>query len=161
MKKIVITIGVLVFIGLFVFAIKFILLFTPGTSVIKEYSYSGGVNEFISHVKSYSSMDSNVIYKITDTIGSIRGAYKIYMDIDLKSNGRDISYGIVVKNNNDNAIAGTAIVLVMAIDKIALLGGYNSNAKGVKPLVSYFEANFFTPLSDSENIKITPLNGPK
>ena len=137
--------------------IYFVSGITSGNSVIKKYSYSGGVKDFISHVQSFSAENSNVVSKITDTTGTAQKGYTFYISIELKNNGDDILYSIACESDSKSAASGTAIELVMAYDKIKNVGGYRKEAKGIDPLINSFDVNFLTPLRKSQNIKITPL----
>jgi hypothetical protein len=152
MKKVIIiaVISALVICGF----IYFVSRMTPGSSVIKRYSYSGDVKDFISHVQSFSEINSNVVSKITDTTGTAQKGYTFYLDIELKNNQHDILYSIACESNSKNGTSETEIELVMAYDKINKVGGYRKEAKGIKQLVNYFDTNFLTLLRDSQNIKI-------
>jgi hypothetical protein len=157
MKKLKISLIIIVLVGLFAAIIKFVIGLTPGKSVIKKYSYSGDVRDFISHVQTFSTKDSNVVFKLTDTTGTDQTGRRYYMDIELKSNGHDFLYSIACENNSKSAASGTAIELVMAYDKINNIGGYNREAKGVQSLVNTFDIRFLAPLKNTENINIIPL----
>jgi len=152
-KAIIITVITALVISGFIY---FVSRITSGNSVIKKYSYSGSVKEFISHVQVFSGKDSNIISKITDTTGTTQKDHTYYISIELRNNEHDILYSIACENDCKSSISGTVIELVMAYDKINNVGGYRKDAKGIQPLVSNFDINFLTPLKNSQNIKIVP-----
>jgi hypothetical protein len=152
-KGIIIAVIVVLVIGGFIYFVSGI---TSGNSVIKKYSYSGSVDEFISHVKDLSLKDAAIVTKITDTTGTLEKGYTYYISIELKSKGNDVLYSIACESSR-NVASETTIELVMAYDKINNIGGYSLEAKGIEPLVNIFDANFIITLKNSQNLKISPL----
>lgn len=152
-KGIIIAVIAVLVIGGFIYFVSGI---TSGNSVIKKYSYSGSVDEFISHVKDLSLKDAAIVTKITDTTGTREKGYTYYISIELKSNGNDVLYSIACESSR-NVASETTIELVMAYDKINNIGGYRKEAKGITPLVNNFDINFLTPLQHTQKIEITPL----
>jgi hypothetical protein len=157
MKKIIIIAATLIIVALIALFIRFVGGMSAGNSIVKQYFYSGGVEEFLNHAQTFSAQDSNVISKRTDTTGNARNGYAYYMDIELKNNGHDFLYSIACESNNNSPKSGTLIKLVMAYDKINNIGGYRKEAKGIDPLVNIFDIDFLKPLMNSQNIKVTPL----
>jgi len=155
--KIIIAAVTLIILAFIAVLIKFSGGFSTVYSPIKEYSYSGSVEELFDHVQTFSAQDSNVISKRTDTTGNVRNGYVYYMDIELNNNHHHGLYSIACESRNNNLKSGTVIKLVMAIDTINNIGGYNKQAKGINSLVNIFDNDFLKPLKISQNINITPL----
>jgi hypothetical protein len=124
---------------------------------IKKYEYSGSFKQLMSNIRNYTSIDSNLSVKITDKVGTKKNGYATYVSIDIKGNPSDIEYSIECEESNSGKLTKTTISLVEAYDKTHNTGGYNKEAKGIKPLVNNFDINFITPLGNTQNIKITPL----
>lgn len=157
MKKIIIIAATLIVLAFVAVFIKFVGGMSAEYPAVKQYFYSGGVEEFLNHVQTFSAQDSNVISKRTDTTGNVRNGYAYYMSIELKNTSHDVLYSIACKSSNNSLKSGTVIKLVMAYDKINNIGGYNKEAKGINPLVDIFDTYFIKPLMTEQNIKVTPL----
>lgn len=153
MRKIIICGGIalLFVIGMFIY-------FTSGVSSlyppIKEYEYSGNMNQLISGIQDFTSRNSNIIFTITDTVGSSDYKYGLYFEIRIKDNNRNISYELKYENNNRKL---SKIKLIGAHDETNKRGGYKINEPEVKALLNYFDSKFLTKLESEEKIKITPI----
>ena len=153
-KTIIIALPLALMLGGFLYVVSRI---SPGHSGIKRYSYSGGVEEFISHLKNFSKKNSGTSIAITDTTGNVKTNYTVYIDIELKNSKSDLLYGIACTKTEDSNNKSVLIELVMAYDKIHNSGGYNKKAKGVEPLVNNFDSNFLTRLKHDENMNVASL----
>jgi hypothetical protein len=135
--------------------IKYKILFDPRASAIKKYSYSGSVDEFISHVQEFSKKNSNMNFKITDTTGVTETGLRFYLKIDLKNKGSYRQYSLACENRDSKDISlGTTMDMAMAYDSASNTGGYWKEAKGIIPLVSYFDNSFIKPLMFDQDIQI-------
>jgi hypothetical protein len=158
MKKIKIIILVSI-ITVVVIIIGYCVYFTAGISstypAIRKYEYAGNFNQLINGIRNYTSTDSTVKLKITDTTGNKKNGYAIYLNIETKVDQDSIEYGLKCEEYiSDGKII---LSLVEAYNKTRITGGYSKEAKGVEPLVNKFEASFLTPLRNSQKLKITPL----
>lgn len=142
-----------------VIIIGYCVYFTAGISstypAIRKYEYAGNFNQLIIGIRNYTSTDSAVKLKITDTTGNKNNGYATYLNIKMKVNQDSVEYGLKCEEHISDG--KTILSLVEAYNKTRITGGYSKEAKGVEPLVSNFEANFLKPLRNSQNIKITPL----
>lgn len=120
---------------------------------IKKYKYTGDVDKFITTLKKYNLAHKNITLELTDTIGSKRSDYyAVYMTVGMKKNSDSITYRIMCEKENGKS----EVHLILAFDETTKTGGYRANAKGVQPLVDYFDSYFLTPMEKSEALKITP-----
>ena len=121
---------------------------------VKEYEYLGNMKQLISGLKDLTLKDSNIIFNITDTVGTDDKTYGLYFNIRIKDNNRNISYELKCENNNRNI---STIKFIGAHDETNKTGGYKANDSEVKGLLNYFDTQFLTELETKENIKITPI----
>ncbi|WP_428330298.1 hypothetical protein [Mucilaginibacter sp.] len=162
MKKIILITVTLVFIGLIIVFIRFVTGVTSISEPIRQYKYSGSLNQLVSCIKKYTLTDQNVSFEITDTTGNIKNGYAVYITIYLKDDLHNIEYGLKCKENNSNSGSiNTIIKLVKAYDKSNNTGGYYIDGKGVKPLVNTFEVNFLVPLRNTQKLKSRLYNSLK
>jgi hypothetical protein len=153
MKKTTFLVAAIVFVGILVAIIKFIIKVAPGNNtVIKNYYYYGKVEDFLTHVRRFSNVNPNITSKITDTTGNSQIGYSYYLDIELKNNGQDVLYSISCDDKSDKG--WIAINLVMAFDKQNKKGGYNKNVKDIEPLIEKFDSSFVVPFRNTQNIKL-------
>nr|WP_068886954.1 hypothetical protein [Pedobacter panaciterrae] len=61
---------------------------------IKKYVYSGSANQLITGIREYVSINSNVSFKITDTVGDINTGYATRVDIEIKHQLHYITYNL-------------------------------------------------------------------
>jgi hypothetical protein len=115
---------------------------------IKKYHYLGGVKQLISNIQGYASINPNIVFEITDTVGNSEDGYAFFCDIKLKTiNKNNFIYSFKLnetKYNRENT--KTEIYLVYAFDDTNKIGGYQIADEGVASLVSFFESDFLTPL---------------
>lgn len=146
MKKIVFitfAIALIIVIGVWIYFVTGVSAVYPS---IKNYEYSGNINQLVYSMRAYTSTNSNVTFKITDTVDNSKNGYAIYMTIEIKSNKHNIEYGLKCEKNNHGAAAKTIIQLVQAYDKTNNIGGYSKDVKGVKALVDEFDSNILKHL---------------
>lgn len=149
MKKTIIIIGI----ALITFVIAIFTYFVTGISstysTIREYQFSGNVNQLVVDILKYTSTNPEMRIRITDTTGDKKNGYSTYITIETKN----IEYSL--KFENDNTDNNTSIKLVGVYDNSRNVGGYSKSAKGIDSLVRQFELNVLKPLRDKRNINIT------
>jgi hypothetical protein len=150
-KTILISIGI----GLVAFVIGVFIYFAAGISAtyppIKEYKFSGNVDQLISGMREYTIANPEMILKKTDTTGNKKNGYAFYFTIEKTM----IEYSLECENDISNG--STLIQLVSAYDKARNVGGYSKEAKGIDGLVKQFELDVLKPLADNHNLRITAL----
>jgi hypothetical protein len=157
MKKTIIIVLGLILVGFVGTCVYRVLSISSVYPPIKKYVYSGSANQLITGIREYVSTNSNVSFKITDTVGDNNTGYATRVDIELKHQMHYITYNLQFEEKKDGMIVKTSIELLGAYDKTGNIGGYIKEAKGVKPLVDVFESDFLIPLKNKQNINITPL----
>jgi hypothetical protein len=159
MRKIIYIIPGLIVIGFIGTCIYFVAGVSSTFPPIKKYQFSGSVNQLLSGIKEYTSIDRNVTLKITDTTGNERNGYAIYMDVEVKGLTGDILYGLKCgKSNDDGEPATTLIQLISAFNaKDYKIGGYGIKGIGVKNMVKDFDTGFLVELQKKQKMSINPL----
>ena len=144
---------VIISIGLIIFVIAIFIYFVTGISStyspIREYKFSGNVDQFLIAIRKYASTNPDMVFKITDTTGNEKKGFATYISIETKN----IEYSLKFENNNTGN--NTSIKLVGAYDINRNVGGYSKSAKGMDSLVKQFELNVLKPLRNEENFNIT------
>ena len=125
---------------------------------IKKYKFSGSINQLLSGIKEYTTINPNVSLKITDTTGNKENGYGIYMDVKVKGSTRETLYNLECeKNNDDGEPPKTLVQLIGAFDaKNYKIGGYGIKGIGVKNMVKDFEAGFLADLRKQQKLSIMP-----
>ena len=153
MKKIFIITICLVPLCLIAFFIYFVTGVSYTSPPIRQYEYLGTTNQLIDGFRKYASTNSDVAFKITDTTGSKKFGYAIYMRIETKN----IEYHLKCKEQYaDGNLSKITISLGSAIDKARNIG-YSKGAKGIDAIVDNFDSNVLKPLKNNQHIQINPL----
>ena len=150
-KNVLIVIG-LSCISIIVIFICFVGGVTSTYPPIRQYGYLGTTSQLVTDIRKYTLVDSDITFKITDTTGSEKNGYAIYMQIEAKN----IEYNLLCEEQGAD-IGKTTVNLVGVYDKIQNIGGYSKEAKDIDLLVSKFASTVLKPLKDTQNIQITPL----
>ncbi|WP_426669071.1 hypothetical protein ACPPVU_22965 [Mucilaginibacter sp. McL0603] len=121
---------------------------------IKEYKFSGSIEQIGQFLQFFSESNPYLTYKI-----SIRDSSNLdvsYRDIEikLKDSSKNFSYALVCEENDDKS--ETIIKLVDAFNETNNIGGYSIESQGVKELLKHFESDFIIPFQKSEHIVISP-----
>jgi hypothetical protein len=130
-------IGLVIVLGYFVYFVSGVSSTYPP---IRKYEYKGSFNQFITSIRQYTSTNSDVKFKITDTVGNKENGHAIYLNIETKTNQDSIEYGVRCEEYNSKGNPNLTIIsLVEAYNKTQNIGGYSKKAKGVDVLVNEFE----------------------
>jgi hypothetical protein len=132
-------IGLAIIIGFFVYFVSGVSSTYPP---IRKYEYNGSLNRFIIGIRKYALTNTNVKFKITDTVGDKDKGYAIYLEIETKTNQDSIEYDLKCEENNSKGNPNLTIIsLVEAYNKTQNIGGYSKKAKGVDSVANEFELN--------------------
>jgi hypothetical protein len=151
MKKIIIVIIGLIFIGFIGRCLYMVACISCTPSAIKKYEYSGTINQFESKLKTFAISNSDVTLKISYRDGGDKtNTTARDMMIELKNNSTDIVYHIAYIQRKPNEY--TSIYLDDVYDKIHKSGGNDLDSSSVKPIFNNFKDNFLPRLNKADII---------
>ena len=126
---------------------------------IKEYEFSGSVDQLLAGIREYTILNPNAKLTITDTTGGKENGYGIYMDVELKKDTSLLLYNLECeKIDQNNNPPKTLIKLIGAFNKHNYkVGGYGIKGIGVKGMIDDFEIEFLMRLKRQKHMTINAL----
>ena len=115
---------------------------------IITYKYWGPTQQFENDLMNLVQSDSNMVYKKTDTVGSVESGFRMYLTIDDKGKIYDLRY----EKTDDGS---TLLKLVGIHSNNYTKGGYQLGDKGVSELLVNYEKDLIKKLQQRPNVKLT------